>query len=247
MADVVADELRGLILSGRLVDGASLPKQDELVAKFRVSAPSVREAMRILETEGLISVIRGNVGGATVHAPRSDGVAYMTALVLESQSAHLDDVYAAIRMIEPICAGMAASRKDRARTVVPALCRSIATQHDADRDGDLWGFFLAARSFHTELVSLSGNRTVTLIAGALESIWAAHVAQLNPEDPSSLGVYANDSEHTRTLREHRDVIDAITEGNSTLAEQLVRDHLVDAGRHPLLGKRHAVKAAALRS
>ena len=246
LADVVADGLRSQILSGKLADGATVPKQEELVAKFRVSPPSIREGLRILETEGLISVVRGNVGGSIVHAPRADGVAYMTALVLESQGAYLDDVYAAIRAIEPICAAMAAARKDRARAVVPVLRKSIAAQRDARDKSDIWRFFLTARSFHTDLVSCSGNRTVSLIAGALESIWAAHVVRLDADDPASLGVYAEDAEHTRTLTEHQHILDTIIKGDSVGVETLVRSHLVDAERHPLLGKRQPVKATLMR-
>lgn len=69
MAELVAAALRDRILAGGIGDGSTLPKQDELVAEFGVSYPSVREALRILETEGFITVRRGNRGGATVHAP----------------------------------------------------------------------------------------------------------------------------------------------------------------------------------
>lgn len=64
LSEIVASELRDRILSGSLGEEGRLPKQDELIAEFGVSPPSVREAMRILETEGLITVLRGNVGGA---------------------------------------------------------------------------------------------------------------------------------------------------------------------------------------
>ena len=65
----MASRLRNEILSGRLTEGDSLPRQEDLLADFKVSPPAVREALRILETEGLISVRRGNVGGAIVHLP----------------------------------------------------------------------------------------------------------------------------------------------------------------------------------
>ena len=54
IAESVAGELRRRILSAK--EGSMLPKQDEIVAEFRVSYPSVREALRILETEGLITL-----------------------------------------------------------------------------------------------------------------------------------------------------------------------------------------------
>jgi DNA-binding transcriptional regulator YhcF (GntR family) len=58
-AEIVADELRQQIIDGRLADGDLLPGQKQLVEHFNVSLVSVREALRILETEGLVSV---NVG-----------------------------------------------------------------------------------------------------------------------------------------------------------------------------------------
>ena len=65
-AEIVADELRRQIIDGELVDGDLLPRQELLVEQFNVSLVSLREALRILETEGLVSVRRGNRGGAVV-------------------------------------------------------------------------------------------------------------------------------------------------------------------------------------
>src|SRR6478736_7209435 len=56
LAEAVADALRNRILNAEYADGAMLPKQEELVDEFGVSLPSVREALRSLETEGLITV-----------------------------------------------------------------------------------------------------------------------------------------------------------------------------------------------
>jgi GntR family transcriptional repressor for pyruvate dehydrogenase complex len=92
LAEMVADVLRRRILAGQLADGSMLPKQEELIDEFGVSKPSMREALRILETEGLITVQRGNVGGAIVHAPQASNAAYMLGLVLQSRSVSLYDV-----------------------------------------------------------------------------------------------------------------------------------------------------------
>ncbi|HRE03853.1 MAG TPA: GntR family transcriptional regulator, partial [Ilumatobacteraceae bacterium] len=61
LAEMVADVLRQRILSGELGDGSIIGKQEELIEEFNVSKPSIREALRILETEGLISVQRGKL------------------------------------------------------------------------------------------------------------------------------------------------------------------------------------------
>ena len=104
LAELVADELRSEILSGAVDDGGRLDTQEVLLARFNVGLPAIREAMRILEVEGLVTVHRGNVGGATVHLPTADNVVYMMAMVLECRKVGLEDVADTLRRLEPICA-----------------------------------------------------------------------------------------------------------------------------------------------
>src|SRR5512141_1942510 len=67
LAEMIANDLRNRILNGEIADGEMLPRQEELLEAFRVSMPSLRGALQILETERLITVLRGSVGGAVVH------------------------------------------------------------------------------------------------------------------------------------------------------------------------------------
>ena len=84
VAELVASTLRNRILSGDLRDNAALPKHDELFAEFGVSMPSIREALRILETEGLITVRRGARGGAIVHRPDPTTAGYVVGLLMQA-------------------------------------------------------------------------------------------------------------------------------------------------------------------
>src|SRR3954454_17228999 len=111
-AEHVAGALREQILAGRLADGTSLPKQDELVATFGVSYPSVREALRILETECLITVRRGNRGGAVVHAPDVSRAGYALGLALQAMQVRVPDLGEALVMLEPMCVANCARRAD---------------------------------------------------------------------------------------------------------------------------------------
>src|SRR3954447_7122458 len=113
LADMVASVLRDRIVNGELEDGDLLPKQDELLEEFRISRPSLREALRILESEGLLTVRRGNVGGSVVEAPNAESSAYMFGLVLQSRHGTAADLADAIRHIEPITASLCAERADR--------------------------------------------------------------------------------------------------------------------------------------
>ena len=169
LAEMVADLLRARIVGGELQDGAMLPRQEDLLQEFRVSRPSLREALRILEAEGLITVHRGNRGGATVHVPRTANAAYSVGLVLQSRGVPLVDVREALKSIEPVCAGLCAQRPDRLEVVLPVL----AALHEASVAAldDPIEFTKSSRRFHEVLVDLCGNETLKLVIGALESLW----------------------------------------------------------------------------
>ena len=92
IAETVAADLRERILAVR--SSIALPTQDQLVREFGVSYPSVREALRILETEGLVTVRRGSIGGAEVHRPDQSSAAYHLGLVLQGAGVTLGDLAA---------------------------------------------------------------------------------------------------------------------------------------------------------
>lgn len=215
---MVAASLRNEILSGRLKDGDTLPRQEDLLADFKVSPPAVREALRILETEGLISVRRGNVGGAIVHFPTAHGVAYMVSLVLHAQRTSLDDVGAALRQLEPICAAMCATRPDRRDVVVPVL--EGIMQEQLDSIHDVMQYNQAARAFHEALVAHCGNETMILVIGALESLWSAHERHVYEVSPEPNAVVRRTA-----VRAHEKLVAAIAAGNAESASQIARRHL----------------------
>ncbi len=172
VAEIVASRLREDILSGRIKEGDVLPSQDSLLAEFGVSPPALREAIHILETDGLISVRRGNVGGAVVHPPSAERTAHMISMVLQTRSATPADVSGALMHLEPICAGMCAAREDRMTEVVPYLEAEIETQ--TEQFDDLSRYVPNARRFHEAIVSRCGNEPMILLIGSLELIWSAH-------------------------------------------------------------------------
>lgn len=226
VAEIVASNLRSRILSGELADGAMLPKQDELLNEFGVSPPCIREAFRILETEGLITVIRGNVGGAIVHVPQPGTAAYMLGLVLQARSVSLHDLLNGMRLLEPACAAQAAARPDRAETVVAALRRNVDESRAAIDDPAT--FIKLARAFHTDLVGQCGNETMSLVVGALEQLWSAQVEVL-AVDQSVHGGFSNRSLRVSLLKEHEDILEAIEQGECDRAKELIEHHFSGGG------------------
>lgn len=218
---MVAAALRERILSGALEDGSMLPKQDELLAEFGVSMPPIREALRILETEGLVTVQRGNVGGAVVHRPQPYKAAYMLGLVLQSRNATLGDVLRGLIAFEPACVAACAGRADRAETVLPRLRKTLDAAKAAVADAEVYTGL--ARQFHNDLVESCGNEAMTQVVGALEALWTAHVNTLARAN-SELGSFAEPAARKTSVDEHEQMYRAIEAGDRARAEKLAKAH-----------------------
>jgi GntR family transcriptional regulator, transcriptional repressor for pyruvate dehydrogenase complex len=220
IAETVAAEIRGRILAA---DGSyRLPTQDQLVTEFGVSYPSIREALRILETEGLVTVRRGNVGGAEVHRPDESSAAYHLGLALQARRVTLGDLAGGLQVLEPLCAAECARRSDRDTELVPALLANVAAS--AELTGDGVAFTRAAREFHDLLVTFNPNATIRHVVGSLVALWSAQ-EQSWAEVVSSSGEYPSEPEAARAVRTHQRIADEIAAGRADEVERIARAHL----------------------
>ncbi len=218
----IADELRALIVSGELAEGASLGREPDLVERFGVSRPSLREALRILEAEGLITVVRGVLGGVIVHQPNERMTARTAALVLRSRNVTLGDVHQARTMIEPAAVrvlAMSPRRKsiDELRTLVEAQ-RAVIDDPEA--------FGHANARFHERLVAMAGNQTMSIVAEMLNEIVARAVTAVSQSNSR------RDSLATRQrgIRSQERLIELIAIGASIDAEAHWRVHMDAVGK-----------------
>ncbi|MGZ4694773.1 MAG: FadR/GntR family transcriptional regulator [Acidimicrobiales bacterium] len=220
IAETVAAELRDRILSSD--DGYRLPTQDQLVHDFGVSYPSIREAIRILETEGLVTVRRGNVGGAEVHRPDESSAAYHLGLALQGGRVTLGDLASGLQMLEPMCAAECARRPDRRDEVVPVLSANI--EASAELIGDGVAFTQTAREFHDLVVALTPNATVRYVVSSLVALWSAQ-EETWAEVLTTRGEYPSNAEARSVVRTHRRIRDEIAAGHAAEAERIARAHL----------------------
>lgn len=220
IAETVAAELRTRILAGD--ENYRLPTQDQLVQDFGVSYPSIREALRILETEGLVTVRRGNVGGAEVHRPDETSAAYHLGLALQGARVTLGDLAAGLRMLEPMCAAECAGRPDRAETVVPILTENIEKSAELLDDGV--AFTHTAREFHDLIVAHTPNLTVRYVVSTLVALWSAQ-EEAWAEASTEQGEYPSSEEANAVVRTHRRIAKEIEAGRAAEAERLYRTHL----------------------
>ncbi|MFB9320584.1 FadR/GntR family transcriptional regulator [Cryptosporangium minutisporangium] len=225
MAEQVASVLRDRILAGGIVDGTSLPKQDELVAEFGVSYPSVREALRILETEGFITVRRGNRGGAIVHAPDIGTAGYALGLTLQAMQVKATDLGEALAVLEPLCVARLAQRADRSRVVVPRLRELLVVGENCIDDGAV--FTTASREFHDALVGFETNATLRVVVKSLTSLWSVQ-EEAWAEAQASRGAYPSRGDCAAAHRAHERLVECIEDGDADEAARIARDHLAAA-------------------
>jgi DNA-binding FadR family transcriptional regulator len=170
MAEVIAADLRAKILSGEIAPGDSLFTESALTDTYEVSRPTLREALRLLEAQHLVTVRRGSHRGPVVSLPDISVAAQSVAVQLQLHSATLGDVYRFRMFFEPQAARLVAERAteadiDRLRAIVTDL---------ATKRGNTAGFAATAGNFHQALIDMSGNATMSVVAEALHRISQEH-------------------------------------------------------------------------
>ncbi|MDT7706713.1 MAG: hypothetical protein QOG20_2320 [Pseudonocardiales bacterium] len=221
MAELIANHLRSQIVRGELREGDALPPESALLKQFDVSRPTLREALRVLESESLITVRRGANGGARVQVPSAKVAARRAAFILEHRSTTLRDVYEARIVIEP--ASVALLAELRSDETMECLRHALAA-HDATAD-DPVRLIHTHVAFHSVLVELTGNQTLILLMSMLGHIIdLANLARVE----STVGTPAHERASRKGLAAHHRVVEFIEAGDADGAERLWRTHLTEA-------------------
>lgn len=228
MAELVAAQLRRQIVRGELGEGTSLPSEAVLVEQFGVSRPVLREALRVLEAESLITVRRGAHGGVRVMSPDAAVAARRIGLILQHGGATLADVYDARVDLEAPCAAALALRRTDEDL---AELRRAADLHDAVV-ADPAEAVRAHTHFHACVVRLAGNQTVALLCGLLwHIVETANLSSVPPAGTPASYLQAD----RRAAKTHRRLIELVAAADDRGAKQLWRRHLVEAEQYLLRG------------
>ncbi|ADD41322.1 GntR family transcriptional regulator [Stackebrandtia nassauensis] len=199
-AEYVHEVLRNEIMSGQLTAGAAVP-QDEIARRLGVSITPVREALRRLESEGLISYRPHR--GATVSE-------------LSQDAAH--ELYLLRGAIEGLCARLAADR------ITDAELAELHRIHDLmlteQANGSVENLADHSRQFH-DLIARAGGPA--FLADHLSSIWKNHPV------PTENSLWHDPTDAARFLEAHRDLLEALTARDATRAERVMIDHVELAG------------------
>lgn len=224
MADRVAAVLRRMFIRGEIPLGTMLPPESELMERFGVSRPTLREAFRVLESESLIQVQRGVRGGARVTSPTRETLARYAGLILEYEGVTLKDVFEARATLEtPMVVRLAERRDPAVIAELEAIIAREAEVHGAEGVD-------ARTDFHAAIARLSGNKTLQIVSEMLHHIIEKANRSLQP----TKGPKAEQAER-RSGKTHRMVLELIKAGEAQKAGDLWSRHLKGAEEYVLAG------------
>lgn len=212
-SDVLADDLRERILRGDFPEGTSLPPERELVAQTAMSRTTVRESLRILEVQGLVTIRTGRSGGAFVRRPDSDSVANSVELLIRGRQIRLDDLLETREAIEPQCAGLAALyRTDEDLKRLDELNNQIEQAEGAS----LAEFLQINVDWHMAVAEASHNE---LLSGMMRALSRAIYEATDNQG------FVDDAVRATTVRAHRSVTRGIREQDRDAAVRRMTRHV----------------------
>ena len=211
-SDVLADDLRERILRGEFPAGTALPPERELVVQTQMSRTTVREALRILEAQGLVTIRTGRAGGTFVQQPDGDAIASSVSLLIRGQQLRLTSLHETREAIEPACAGLAA--KYRTDEDIAELDR--ATEAMADTTLPLADFLQANIDWHMAVARSSHNE---LLIGFMTALSAAIYSATDNS------AFVDEMVRDTAYRAHKTITDAIRKGDSAAAVRRMTKHV----------------------
>jgi GntR family transcriptional repressor for pyruvate dehydrogenase complex len=208
VSQTIADRLRTLIRTGQLAVGERLPPERELCESFGVSRVALREALRVLETNGLIQIKVGAGGGAVVTAPTAGQIGQGITDLLSMSALSATDVTEARRIIElgivPIVCERA-TEEDVAD--LQALCDAAAEAREKDHYSVDVSF-----DFHLRIAAATHNPAVVMLLRSFR-------------EPILMSL--SEAHHTgiQGVDEHREFVDAISRRDASQATAIMARHL----------------------
>ncbi len=222
-AELVAQNLRGRIVRGELKEGETLDQEAKLLEQFGVSRPTLREAIRILESEGLISVSRGMRGGAIVHRPQQRIAARHFGFVLQSNGASFADLFKARILIEPAAVREVTERRSIvAVPILKEIVERIQLGISDDRE-----FASGSAEFHRVLIEMAGIETLTLMMGVINEILPCYITHVAVSSGETID---NMPGKIRAQKAKQKLIRLITSRDGAAAESFWCEHLTAAER-----------------
>lgn len=209
ISENVAREIVRKITREALAPGTQLSTEAQMLANYQVGRGTLREALRILEVNGLISLKPGPGGGPVVRYAAAEDFGRMATLFFNSRGLTLRELIEARLIMEPVTARLAAER--RPETALKRLAE-IAEFNSTDDEA----YALATHDFHSLVVHLSGNGVIAIFAEALATLFHDRVKGI---------LFPPGKARRDVIAVHSEIARAIIDKNASLAERLMYEHM----------------------
>jgi DNA-binding FadR family transcriptional regulator len=213
---VAQDIVRDITRRG-LRTGDRLPLEAAMVEEYAIGRTSLREALRILEVQGLISLKPGPGGGAVVGKVEPRHLARTAALYFHLSGATYADLMASQVLLEGTCARLAATHPDREAV--------LAAWFDHEFPAETAAYRRVTLGFHTTVYDLAANPVHTLVSQAISDMVTKHVVMTM--DPVEL--------RASIVEEHSELARVIASGDADRADRMMSEHF--RSQHEYLRRR----------
>lgn len=211
----VAESIRAAILDGRLAVDQRLPDEYELARRFKVSRPTVREALKRLAAQNLIRSQRGPSGGTFVNLPSFETVSRTiegaTTLLIGMGAFSVDEIVLSRMETETLACRLAAANRTAAD--LERMAAEIAAQRQETMTDE--GFCASDVRFHRALVDATANGPLRLM---MYTVIESFI-------PITNMIIFQDRERRRAADSHEQIMEAIAARDGEGAAALMRRHL----------------------
>jgi GntR family transcriptional repressor for pyruvate dehydrogenase complex len=215
-AEVIAGRIRSMILSGALPPGSTLPSEAELLESLGVARGTLREALRLLEAQSLLSVRQGSRQGAVVKHPSPAVAAEQAGVLLQLRNARLKDIYALRVALEPVAARLAAEQ------MTPERLSELEALHErSESRAESFQSVMLTAEFHSELVRASDNAAMAVVSEMLQEVIARQYRRAYNESIQRGGAEVRGGRSA-----HAHMLALLRAGDGDQAEQFWREHLI---------------------
>ena len=209
-SEAVLNRLADLISEGRLSAGDTLPPESDLAAQFRVSKPTVREALRKLEMMGVIEIVHGR--GSSIRRISAEPLQFFLRLALGSLERGIEEIIEFRRSIEVSAAGLAA--QNGTNDQIAELERHMGRMEAASVEHDSWVAWDLA--FHAQIAAMTGNTLMSFMVEAMRPIMRDSISILHGQKQLR--------DAKKTLRRHTDIASAISRRDPAAAQEAMQAH-----------------------
>ncbi len=219
----VAEAIKAWVMAQDCQPGQRLPSETDLMARFGMAKGTIREAVRILEAQGLVKSRTGPGGGVFVHQVPEERAAALLGNYFYFDKLTIDDIYQIREVLEPELAASLAGALTPAQL---ARLEAVIARYDAPAQGaeEERAQHVESLRFHAMLAEMSPNPLLRFLVRFIVNMLTEITVSRHLYDPPNPELWASGRDYQARL------VGALREGDADEARMILRDHMRNAHR-----------------